>query len=95
MEEDFQKKVERLENQENQIMGYICIALFAVIFISVWGIIKVVFLAGISFLAYILARKVFDYFIHRLISNFELVLWVIVGFIVFDGLTEMIISINI
>jgi hypothetical protein len=95
MTDYYQEQIERLERQKKQFKNLLFAVVVAAILMSVWGVYKVTFLAGISILSYMSAKQIVSHYCDGLISNLELVLWFVLGFMAFSGISDMIIAMNV
>jgi hypothetical protein len=94
MEDYYQERIDRFERQKNYMVALLLAIVTTAILTAIWGVYKVTFLIGVCALSYMFAKQIVMHYFQGLISNFELVVWFVVGFITFNAISDAIIAMN-
>ena len=88
--EEYQQKIDRLDNRWNKVKNWVYLCVLGVIITSICGIYTFIFLVGIAAYTYMFIKQLLEYTSQELISDKQASILLILGIIALIALTDLV-----
>ena len=88
-EKQYQQKLDRLDRQWNELKTWMCLCFLGLIIAFINNIYTFVFLIVVMIYVYMFMKQLLEYNVHRVISDWQVAILLIVGLIAFVSLINL------